>query len=132
MYLIPHQVLGFIFIDSPFLLYRWLYEGLEESRHRRSVRHRWAVGQVGLGRVGRRENGTDRRSGQTGSVQGGHRYRSAVRHARAPATGSPVSAWHTMLPDDDNQQRQHNDDIQGRQLGRKQKVSARKFEMCNI
>lgn len=96
---------------------------MEESRHRRSVRHRRTVGQVGLGGVGRRENGAGRRSWQTGRVQGGHSHRTTVRHARAPATGSPVSTWYTMLPDDDEQQGQHNDDIQGRQVGRKQKVS---------
>jgi len=86
---------------------------LEESRHCRSVRHWWTVGQVGLGGVGRRQNGTGRWYGQTGRVQSGYRYRSTVRHARTPATGSPVFTRHTMLPDDNKQQGQHNDDIQG-------------------
>jgi len=34
-----------------------------------------------------------------------------------------MSTWYTMLPDDDEQQGQHNDDIQGRKVGHKQKVS---------
>jgi len=102
----------FNFLSFP-LFFRWLYEGLEESRHRRSVWHRRTVGQIGLGGVGRRENGASCRSRQTGRVQGGHRHWSTVRHARAPATGSPVSTRYTMLSDDDEQQGQHNDDIQG-------------------
>jgi len=73
--------------------------------------------------VGRRENGAGSQSWQTGRVQSGHRHRTTVRHARAPATGSPVPTRYTMLPDDDEQQGQHNDDIQGCKVGRKQKVS---------
>lgn len=84
-------------------LHRWIHKSLEEGRHSQSFGHGRANGQVGLGGVGRRENGARCGSGQASCVQGGHRHRAAVRHARAPATGPSVPAWDTMLPDDYDQ-----------------------------
>lgn len=72
--------------------------------------------------MGRRENGARRRPGQTGRVQGGHCHRATVRHARAPTTGPAVPPGNPVSPDDDQQQRQHNDDFQRRQIEQEQNV----------
>lgn len=86
----------FYFIFSHFI--RRIHESLEESGHRRSVRCGRTIRQIGLGGVARRENDTGHRAGQTGRIQGGHRRRSAVRHARAVAKGRAVSARRAVLP----------------------------------
>lgn len=99
-----------------------VHEVVEESRHGRPARHR-TVGQVGLGGVGRRQDGAGRGPGPAGRVPGGHRRGPAVRHARAPATGRPMLAGHTVLPDDNHRQGQRDDGFQGRGDGRRRKVS---------
>lgn len=97
---------------------RRVHEVVEESRHGRPARHR-PTGQVGLGGVGRRQDGAGRGPGPAGRLPGGHRCGPAVRHARAPATGRPMPARHPVLPDDHHRQGQRDDGFQGRGDGRR-------------
>lgn len=103
-------VFYFIIFCSDFI--RRIHESLEESGYRRSFGRGRTIRQVGLGGVARRENDPGHRIGQTGRIQGGHGRRSAVRHARAVATGPAVSARRTVLPAEHDRQGQRDDDIQ--------------------
>jgi len=96
---------------------------VEKSRHRQPFRHGRTVGQVRLGGVGRRENGTGRGAGKTSFIQGGRCHWASVCHARASARKPAVSPRQTVLSDDDHRQRQHNDDLQGHKNEREEKVS---------